>query len=82
MEVADARGMWLWKMIQAINRVLEKNSEADCSRLAVIVYAETPCENCRFFAVRLLHTRKAMPDWMREECKYDSAEDCRQLDRE
>lgn len=66
-------------LLMDVNRVLEENTEADCSRLAVIVYAETPCENCRFFALRLLDTRQVMPDWMREECRYDSAEDCRQL---
>jgi hypothetical protein len=66
-------------LLMDVNRVLEKNSQADCSRLAVIVYAETPCENCRFFAARLLHARHVMPDWMRAECRYDSAKDCRQL---
>jgi hypothetical protein len=66
-------------LLMDINRLLEKNPEADCSQLAVIVYASTPCENCRFFAVRLLHARQVMPEWAREECRYDSGEDCRQL---
>jgi hypothetical protein len=66
-------------LLMDLNIVLEKNPEADCSKLAVIVYALTPCENCRFFAVRLLHSRQVIPEWVREECQYDSGEDCRQL---
>jgi hypothetical protein len=66
-------------LLMDVNIVLEKNPEADCSKLAIIVHALTPCENCRFFAVRLLHSRQVIPEWMREECRYDSGEDCRQL---
>jgi hypothetical protein len=39
-----------WLLMDAI-KVLEKNPEADCSRLGIIAYAMTPCENCRFYAV-------------------------------
>ena len=63
-------------LLMDVNIVLEKNPEADCSKLAVIVYALTPCENCRFAAVKLLHSRRVMPEWVREECRYDSGEDC------
>jgi len=66
-------------LLMDINRLLERNPEADCSQLAVIVYASTPCENCRFFALRLLHSREVVPEWLREECCYDSGKDCRQL---
>jgi hypothetical protein len=64
-------------LLMDVSKVLEKNPEADCSKLAVIVYVSTPCENCRFFAVKLLHSRQVIPEWMREECRYDSGEDCR-----
>lgn len=57
--------------------LLEANPTADCSQLATIVYASTPCENCRFFALRLLDGQQVIPQWMREECRHDSAEDCR-----
>lgn len=60
-------------------KLLETNPTADCSQLATTVYAMTPCENCRFFALRLLNGQQAIPQWMREECRHDSAEDCRKL---
>ena len=68
-------------LLMDIILVLENNPTADCSKLGPIVYALTPCENCRFAAVRLLHGRHQLPDWIREECRYDSAEDCRAVVR-
>jgi hypothetical protein len=67
-----------WLLMDVV-KVLEENSEAACFRLGVIAYASTPCENCRFHAVRLLLKRQAAPDWLSEECRYDSCKDCREL---
>jgi hypothetical protein len=67
-----------WLLMDVI-KVLEKNREADCSRLGVICYALTPCETCRFDAARLLFNQQVAPEWLAEECQYDSGEDCRQL---
>ena len=47
-----------WLLMDVI-KVLEKNPEADCSRLGVIGYALTPCETCRFYAARLLLNQQA-----------------------
>ncbi|HEY7155403.1 MAG TPA: hypothetical protein VH575_15685 [Gemmataceae bacterium] len=66
-------------LLMAVIKVLEKNSEADCFRLAVITYASTPCENCRFYAARLLHQQQVAPEWLKAECRFDSEEDCRKL---
>ena len=57
-----------WLLMEVI-KVLEKNPEADCSRLGVIGYASTPCENCRFYAARLLRGQHAAPAWLIEECR-------------
>ena len=67
-----------WLLIDVI-QLLEKNSEADCSRLGVVAYALNPCEECRFDAARLLLNQRAAPDWLSNECQYDSGEDCREL---
>jgi hypothetical protein len=67
-----------WLLMDVI-KVLEKNREADCSRLGVISYATTPCENCRFYAARLLHQQQVAPNWLRDECRYDSGADSRKL---
>jgi hypothetical protein len=66
-------------LLMDVCKVLEKNAAADCSQLGVIVYASTPCESCRFDAIRLLHNQQFVPEWMKEECRYDSCEDCRKL---
>jgi len=66
-------------LLMDITKVLEKNPEADCSRLGVIAYALTPCENCRYSAARLLHQRQVTPRWLQQECRYDSAKECREL---
>ena len=67
-----------WLLMDVI-KVLEKNPEADCSRLGVISYASTPCENCRFDAARLLLDQHVAPDWLVDECRYDSGEEGRAL---
>ncbi len=67
-----------WLFMDVI-KVLEKNPEADCSTLGLISYASTPCENCRCDAARLLLNRKVAPEWLEEECRYDSGEECRKL---
>src|SRR5262249_16890408 len=59
--------------------ILEQNPEADCSQLGVIGYALTPCENSRFFAARLLQIQQVAPEWLREQCRYDSGKECREL---
>ena len=78
MELPDDECERHW-LLMAVIKVLEKNPEADCSRLGVIGYALTRCENCRFHAVRLLLSRHAAPGWVTVECRYDSGEDCREL---
>jgi hypothetical protein len=66
-------------LLMDVNKVLEKNSDADCSRLAVITYGLTPCSNCRLDAARLVHQQRVAPDWLKEECRFDCEEDCRKL---
>jgi hypothetical protein len=78
MELPDDACQLHWPLGDLIE-VIEKNPEADCSRLGLIIYASTPCENCRFFAVRLLHHQQVAPGWLKEECRYDSGKECREL---
>ncbi len=78
MEFPDDECELHWLLLEAI-KVLEKNPESDCSQLGVIAYASTPCEHCRFRAARLLVNQQVAPEWLEEECRYDSGEDCRAL---
>jgi hypothetical protein len=78
MELPEGMSELHWLLMDAI-KVLQKNPEADCSRLGIIGYALTPCENCRFDGARLLLDRQLAPLWLTQECRYDSGEDCREL---
>jgi hypothetical protein len=66
-------------LLTEVRKVLKRNPEADCSQLGVIVYALTPCSSCRFDAVQLLQHQQVAPRWLKEECRYDSGKECREL---
>lgn len=65
-------------LLRDVIKVLDENPDADCSRLGVVSYAMTPCAECRYHAARLLLKRHS-PDWVGNECRNDSNEDCRSL---
>ena len=67
-----------WLLMDVI-KVLENNPGVDCTDLAVITYGSTPCQNCRFYAARLLHAQAVAPSWLASECPYDAEEQCRAL---
>jgi hypothetical protein len=45
------------------------------------IYENNPCTNCRTKTVEQLAAIDRLPDWMREECRYDASEDTRNLVR-
>ncbi len=67
-----------WQLME-LRKVLENNTNADSSQLAVLAYALTPCASCRFSAASLLHARNMAPSWLTEECQFDSESDTREL---
>jgi hypothetical protein len=70
------RRHWL---LMALTKVLEQNSECQCSELAVLAYGCTPCGSCRFHSAKLLITRKVAPAWLVNECPFDAVSDTREL---
>src|SRR5262249_6767775 len=56
-------------LLMDISKMLKNNSNADTSRLGILIYASTPCENCRFTALKQMHRQHAVPTWMKEECE-------------
>jgi hypothetical protein len=64
-------------LLMDIKKILENNPDADPSRLGVIVYACTPCQNCRFDALKLLRSQNAVPPWMMDEIRFDANDECR-----
>jgi hypothetical protein len=67
-----------WLLMDAA-KILKENPQADCSKLGMVVYALTPCGNCRGSAAQLLHDRRVAPSWLIEECRFDSEADTRKL---
>ena len=62
-----------WDAYQLCQLALHYAQAGECS------FRETPCENCRYDAFRLLLEAQVAPAWMTEECRFDSNEQCREL---
>jgi len=71
-----------WKLhslLMDVIQVLDANPDADCSQLGIVAYASTLCETCRFQAASLLYRRRVAPEWLIEECRFDSNPRTREL---
>ena len=66
-------------LLKDATKILEENSKADCSQLAVAAYAQIPCSFCRHFAAKLLRDRQVAPAWLIEECRFDTEPDTQKL---
>lgn len=66
-------------LLMAVIGVLEDQPESHPSALGLIAYALTPCQNCRARAAEILIDEGIAPDWMWEECHFDSNEEFREL---
>ncbi len=72
----------LHQLLHGVIHVLEENSNADASKLGLVVYACTPCGDCRFRGARVLHQRQVAPAWLIEECRFDAEKKTRKLPEE
>ena len=66
-------------LLMDVIKLLEANPEADRSTLGLIAYACTPCEHCRRNSVRFLLEAGLAPEWLIEECRFDSSEKSREI---
>jgi len=58
--------------------LLERNLFVREPRLALFVYAHSPCKVCRGEAVMWLLQRNACPDWLRDEARHDALQQTRE----
>lgn len=65
--------------LMAAEKVLSANDHAAPLPLGLFAYRYNPCGHCRESVAELLHRRGSMPDWVRNELRYDSYEDARKL---
>lgn len=60
-------------------RLFDVNHVVESANCLYFVYEESPCSLCREGAVKNLMEIGTIPDWLREECRYDSSEEIRKL---
>ena len=56
----------------SIEYMLKKNSTVDAEGALILLYEKNPCSNCRENFVCCLIKLDRIPDWMRNECRYDA----------
>ena len=59
--------------------VFEKNHEDGMQKCLLWVYENNPCAHCRSRAAKLLFDHHIMPDSIKSECKFDCAEDTKNI---
>lgn len=52
--------------------VFGKNATHDCLGSMLYVYEHGPCMNCRERAIGIMHAAGVLPDWVREESRFDA----------
>jgi hypothetical protein len=77
-EIPEDANQQHWLFQDAV-KILEENPKAECSQLAVAIYALNPCSFCRHHAAKLLRDRQVAPVWLIEECRFDAEPDTQKL---
>jgi hypothetical protein len=66
-------------VVQTLLGMLRDNTPSYDPRIALYVYENSPCMQCRAEAVRVLQKQRAVPQWLRVECGHDALADIRQI---
>jgi hypothetical protein len=60
-------------------RFVKANPTGEAEAVLGLLYENGPCSMCRESCVKHLIALKILPDWMRDECRYDADSDTREL---
>jgi hypothetical protein len=63
----------------ATRELFEKHSSKDAVESLLLLYEKGPCSSCREKTVDLMLWLDVLPEWVREECRYDANFDIRAL---
>ncbi len=66
-------------LLYELIKVFQSNRVAESTNAMLLVYDQSPCSNCRCDAVKILLSTGTAPDWLLEECRYDSSEEIRSM---
>ena len=61
------------------HRVYELHPSPQAINVLLTLYNKGPCAMCRHGVIENLESLNALPDWMIEECRYDSNSDIREM---
>jgi hypothetical protein len=61
-----------------VRHLMRAQPSADAGPAQLAIYEYGPCSFCRKMALRTLHKRGQVPDWMLGECLYDASLDIRE----
>jgi hypothetical protein len=56
----------------SVRDIFDANPSLEAAPVFISLYERGPCGMCRNRDLRCLHSLNAIPDWVAEECKYDS----------
>ncbi len=59
--------------------LFQKNTVAECRNLMIFAYDNTPCSDCRRYAIEILLKTQQAPEWIIQECRDDAAKSIRDL---
>jgi len=62
----------------AVLDVFDEHPNSEAEKALLVVYERTPCSRCRRHVVENLNKINRIPQWMIEECKFDSNYDLRE----
>lgn len=66
-----------WALHDLVAAVRE-NATAERAGLMRMIYEHTPCSICRDGAVEAMLTANVLPDWVKDECRFDASEHLRE----
>jgi hypothetical protein len=58
---------------------VKANPQPEAARSLTLIYENGPCSMCRCDCVRSLLACECLPEWMRQECRYDAVVDTRKM---
>ncbi len=78
LETSIDLNVYHWRLMDVMDFV-EAHPSEEADRILLLLYENTPCAHCRHGAVEKLIAMDRLPDWIREECQYDTYSETRAL---
>jgi hypothetical protein len=67
------------RITMAIKDLYQNQQPIGIDETLLLVYEHGPCGFCRYQAVKWLMEINALPDWIKQECRFDANSEIREL---